>query len=358
MYFSITPKIASSLMRIEAAAREVQALPVRAEVLAGLQETAKLKSTHYSTQIEGNRLTQEEVKEVVEEGHHIAGRNRDEGEVKGYYAALEVLEQELAKGTAVSEKLIQKLHALVMDKGNKRVSLTPYRDGQNMIRDAGTHQIVYLPPEAKDVSSLMRALVAWICRKQDLPCPVIAAIAHYQFATIHPYYDGNGRTARLLTTYILHAGGYGLQGVYALEEYYAVNLPGYYEALSIGPSHNYYMGRAEADITPWLEYFIGGMVASFEAVKKQAKGNKGKGDHSLLLKRLDPKQRKALVLFRGKEVITAQDVGELFGFAPRTARALCKKWADGGFLEVADPSKKGRKYRLANPFLELMEDVP
>ena len=81
---------------------------------------------------------------------------------------------------------------------------------------------------------------------------------------IHPYYDGNGRTARLLTTLILHLGGYDLKGLYSLEEYYARNLGAYYEAISIGESHNYYMGRAEADVTKWIEYFVEGMAVAFE----------------------------------------------------------------------------------------------
>jgi Fic family protein len=108
------------------------------------------------------------------------------------------------------------------------------------------------------LDSLMKGMVNWINYNITLPCPIIAAISHYQFATIHPYYDGNGRTARLLTTCILHNGGYDLKGLYSLEEYYARNLGAYYEAISVGKSHNYYMGRAEADITKWVEYFVEG----------------------------------------------------------------------------------------------------
>ena len=70
----------------------------------------------------------------------------------------------------------------------------------------------------------MQSMVEWINEYSTLPCPLIAGIAHYQFATIHPYYDGNGRTARLLTTLILHLGGYDLKGLYSLEEYYAQKL--------------------------------------------------------------------------------------------------------------------------------------
>src|SRR5260370_3910536 len=146
----------------------------------------------------------------------------------------------------------------------------------------------------------MKAEAGWIGAPAAsvLPCPIRAGIAHYQFATIHPYYDGNGRTARLLTTLILHLGGYDLKGLYALEDYYARNLQSYYEALSIGPSHNYYMGRADADITPWVTYFIEGVATSFEKVRDEASRESSRGgqDHSRLFRKLDARQRKAWAL--------------------------------------------------------------
>jgi len=141
-----------------------------------------------------------------------------------------------------------------------------YRDSQNVIKDSASGSIVYLQPEAKEVSALMLDLINWINEevgKAELPVPIIAAVAHYQFATIHPYYDGNGRTARLLTNLVLHKSGYGLKGIYSLEEYYATNLQAYYNALSIGESHNDYFGREQADITTWLVYFCEGMADAF-----------------------------------------------------------------------------------------------
>ncbi len=66
----------------------------------------------------------------------------------------------------------------------------------------------------------------------NLPIPLVAGIVHYQFVTIHPYYDGNGRTARLLTSFIMRKGGYGLKGIYSLEEYYAKDLTRYYDAFA------------------------------------------------------------------------------------------------------------------------------
>jgi Fic family protein len=193
----------------------------------------------------------------------------------------------------------------------------------------------------------MAGLSDWINKNFDIPCPIVAAIAHYQFATIHPYYDGNGRTARLLTTLVLHLGGYDLKGLYSLEEYYARNLGAYYEAITVGESHNYYMGRAEADITKWVAYFVEGMMVSFEKVLKQMEEAQNLPDQSALIRQLDPKQRKALELFQASETITSRQVGDLFGFKPRTSAALCATWVKSGFLTIANPSNKSRKYKLS-----------
>jgi len=345
--FAITAKIASLLLRIESVKEKIRHLPLTPHVLASLRETARLYTTHYSTMIEGNRLTPNEVEEVLKHAGHFPGRERDESEVKGYYLALNQVEKWAAKQISVSEKMIQTMHALVMGKGRSVVKATSYRDGQNVIREGHKGRIVYLPPEAKEVPDLMAGMVNWVGQKSDLPCPIVAAIAHYQFATIHPYYDGNGRTARLLTTLILHLGGYDLKGLYSLEEYYAQRLSDYYQAISIGPTYNYYDGRAESDITSWVEYFIEGMALAFENVLKQMKIVEKEDDKSPALRQLDPKQRKVLTLFEKFETVTAAQIGKLFHFKPRTSSELCKKWVEASFLEIVDPSRKGRTYRLA-----------
>ena len=353
--FTNSTKTMNCLIRIESAKQKILHLPLTPTVLHSLRETARLYTTHYSTMIEGNRLDPEQVEEVLKHQGHFPGRERDEHEVKGYYAALTQVEKWVAQGAPVTEKMVQTLHALVMAHGKAAPKPTAYRDGQNVIRDGRTKAIVYMPPEAKDVKSLMTGLIGWINKNADLPCPIIAAICHYQFATIHPYYDGNGKAARLLTTLILHLGEYDLKGLYSLEEYYARNLGAYYDAISIGASHNYYLGRADADITKWIEYFVEGMAISFENVLKRMDEAKMQGspDQSALLKKLDPRMRKALELFKEFETITSRQIGELFGFKPRTSTSLCASWVESGFLTVVDPSNKGRKYKLSGKYQKL-----
>lgn len=355
--YTVTPKLLKSLLRIEAIKERISHLPLTPTVLSSLRETARLFTTHYSTMIEGNRLEPNQVETVLKHEGHFPGRERDENEVKGYYTALTQVEKWSAASHKIQERMVQTLHALVMSGGHSKVTPTPYREGQNVIRDARTKTIVYMPPEAKDVPLLMKGMLDWInANVNHLSSPLIAAIAHYQFATIHPYYDGNGRTARLLTTLILHLGGYDLKGLYSLEEYYARNLGAYYEAISIGESHNYYLGRAESDITKWVEYFVEGMAVSFENVMNRMEAEKSQGltDQSTLLRQLDPKQRKALQLFQAYQTVTSRQIGELFGFKPRTSAALCAEWVQNGFLTIMDPSNKGRTYGLSSKFQDLV----
>ena len=332
-------------MRIENAKSHLDVLPVNFELVRSLRELARLQSTHFSTKIEGNRLNQQEVKQLLEHKGHFPGRERDEKEVMGYYAALEQIEMWVKNQEPITANRIKKLHSLVMGGGKKRVKSSPFREGQNAIYDGSNGSIVYMPPEAKDVAPLIDEMLVWL-KTSDAPEPVKAGLIHYQFATIHPYYDGNGRCSRLLTALVLHLGGYGLRGLFCLEEYYARDLQNYYKAIAVGPSHNYYMGRAEADITGWLEYFCAGMAHSFEAILQKAK-KCAASDESTILRSLDPKKRKFLSLVDRSAEFTSSDVAQIFQISPRTARNLCQRWCEEDFIHMTQSAKKIRKYRVS-----------
>lgn len=356
--FRITPAVARALMSIEGSREAIAAFPFDVAMLASLRETARLRTTHYSTQIEGNRLTEVEVKAAVG-GAHVPGRERDEREVRNYYRALERIEAIAAGAGAIREIELRRIHGLVME---GKATASRYRDGQNVIRDAATRAIVYMPPEASDVAPLMTDLFRWINEQletAELPAPILAGLAHYQYATIHPYYDGNGRTARLLTTLLLHRAGYGLKGIYSLEEYYARNLGRYYRALTVGSSHNYYEGRAEADVTGFVEYFCRGMADAFLAVRTQAAEAAARGarDATPVLRRLDPRQRRLLELFRARGVVASAEIAEHLRLSPRTVTDLCRAWVAKGFLAMHDPSRKNRSYRLGTAFEDLLADA-
>ena len=348
--YSITPQLARWLMEIESARAIVEYNPLPPAIEAQLRQQARIRATHYSTRIEGNRLTLEQAEQVIQEKHvAIQGRERDVREVRNYWEALLRIEDWAAQRKPLTEDLIRRLHALV--EYGTRASPTPYRDGQNVIRDSITGEIVYLPPEAADVPGLMTRLVEWVQRaeKEEIPTPLIAGLAHYQFVTIHPYYDGNGRTARLLATFILHRNGYGLNGFFSLEEYHARDLENYYRALSVHPHHNYYEGRAGANLTLWLTYFIGLLADVFRTASDEALRlkNAPPAAEPEFLRRLDHRARIVLGLFAKQETITATQVAGVLGLSERMVRNLMQGWVKQGWLLVADNSRRKRAYKLS-----------
>jgi Fic family protein len=347
--YIITSKAAGTLMEIEAARTEVDGIPLPPTVEAELRRQARTRSTHYSTRIEGNRLTLLEAEKVIQGARtEFRGRERDVREVRNYWIALLRVEEWASARKPVSEVMIRRLHALI-ERG-PRSKPTPYRDSQNVIRDSASGSIVYMPPEAHDVPGLMAAMVRWIkeAGNKGVPVPLIAGLAHYQFVTIHPFYDGNGRTARLLATYLLHVGGYGMKGLFSLEEHHARDLPGYYSALAVHPHHNYYEGRADADLTPWVEYFLATLAETFESVRKEARRlvREGAPAEPEPLRALDRRARIVLGLFAKVPRVTAPEVAAALGLSERMARVLLTKWVEDGWLAVADPSRRNRAYEL------------
>jgi len=349
--YKFTNKIVRDLMTIEAAQEAVGGAILHPATAESLRRQARVRSTHHSTRIEGNRLTLKEAKSVLDGEKKLLGKERDVVEVKNYYNSLQKVEEWSEAGIDITEERVRKLHA-VIHKGPK-AKATEYRDGQNVIRDAATGAIIYLPPEAKDVARLMKEMFAWLAKseKEDIPVPIVAGVSHYQFVTIHPFYDGNGRAARMLATWILYRGLYDLGKFFSLEEFYAEDLNGYYEALQTHPKHNYYDGRDRADITPWLEYFTHAMADVFQRVsaevmkktKEKPKGARFTGN----IVNLDRRARIALGLFSESPTIATRQVAAALGLSERQTRDLLSQWVKQGWLVVADSSNKARRYDLS-----------
>ncbi len=345
-----THRIANALMDIARASASVEQYAWSPWVEEDIRWKARLRSTHFSTRIEGNRLTLAEAEEVIRHRKvDLAGRKRDVREVDNYWHALLRVEEWARDRAPVTEHLIQKLHAMV-ERGPKRAA-TPFREQQNVIRDSGTGALVYLPPEAHDVPALMADLVAWIAKaeNEELPAPIIAGLAHYQFVTIHPFLDGNGRTARLLATLLLHRGGMGLRGFFSLEEYHARDIDAYYRELRTHEHHNYYMGRETADLTPWVEYFTAAVAEVFNVARDEAidAAKRGVPAEPPKVQRLDARARRVLALFRTADSISAADLVNIIPGSDRNVRMHLARWVEDGFLTVTNPSNRRRRYALS-----------
>lgn len=135
-----------------------------------------------------------------------------------------------------------------------------YRKVQNYVANSLTREIIYTPPPPSKVLGLMRELVEWLNKEASISPVLISGIAQYQFVNIHPFLDGNGRTARVLCTLILYQNGYDFKRLFSLSECYDKNRRNYYDAIQSVRDN-------DMDMTAWLEYFTEALRAQLIEVK-------------------------------------------------------------------------------------------
>jgi len=255
---TLTNEILKYITEIEQNRYKVSSIKLPQTVMNKLRKNSKKKSTYASNKIEGNPLSEKQVDEVIENDerkHYL----KPEQEVRNYFLALNFLEQKITKREKFSKKLILDVQKLVEKGASKeKIGLRgPMPPGVLFaVYDSKTGRPDYIPPEYCDIPDLLDELVTYVNTTDDHPL-IVAAVVHYQLVTIHPFEDGNGRTARLLSGYIMDLNGYGFNGIGSLEEYFAYDIDEYYESIQMGLPALYYSGR---DNPPhpeiWINYFL------------------------------------------------------------------------------------------------------
>ena len=255
---TLTNEILKYITEIEQNRYKVSSIKLSQTVMNKLRKNSKKKSTYASNKIEGNPLSEKQVDEVIENDerkHYL----KPEQEVRNYFLALNFLEKKITKKETFSKKLILDVQKLV-EKGASKEKIGfrgPMPPGVLFaVYDSKTGRPDYIPPEYCDIPNLLDELVTYVNTTDDHPL-IVAAVVHYQLVTIHPFEDGNGRTARLLSGYIMDLNGYGFNGIGSLEEYFAYDIDEYYESIQMGLPALYYSGR---DNPPhpeiWINYFL------------------------------------------------------------------------------------------------------
>jgi len=182
--------------------------PLPSSSVKKLQEQFRIEMTYNSNGIEGNSLTLKETFLVINEGITIKGKPlKDHLEAKNHYEALEYLSNlvEKSRKQTISEQLIRNLHQVIMQETEKKWA-GKYRNS-NVIIVGAEHK----PPDAISVPYQMAKLIKWWQDHQKkLDAIELAAIIHHKLVYIHPFFDGNGRTARLIMNLILMQRGYPL----------------------------------------------------------------------------------------------------------------------------------------------------
>lgn len=182
--------------------------PLSSIVVSKLKEQFAVEMTYNSNAIEGNRLTLKETYLVIGEGMTVKGKSfKDHLEAKNHFEAIQFLYEliEHDKRHTISERLIRSLQQLIVKESEPTIAGS-YRSGTVMI-SGSKHR----PPDPSDVPILMEELIKWVqSKKNKLHCIELAATFHHKITHIHPFFDGNGRTARLAMNVLLMQNGYPL----------------------------------------------------------------------------------------------------------------------------------------------------
>ncbi len=230
------------------------------------RKDALIHAAHSSTHIEGNQLTLEEVS-LLALGREVSAMRRDKQEVLNYLHVLSRLEKYIPKNS-FSAPLLLKVHKdLVKQALTNSADEGAFRNRAVVIghRDVGGRTVVtFRPPPANEVPGLVKSFISWLNHPQtgNIHAVLTAGIAHYELVRIHPFIDGNGRTARVLATLVLFSRGFDTRRFFALDDYYDSDRIAYYDALkSVNPK--------SLDLTEWLEYFCEGVAFTVGKVREK-----------------------------------------------------------------------------------------
>lgn len=333
--YTINSKILSNITEIV----EIKAIVERSRVLplneAQLRRQAILRMAHTSTSIEGNKLAQFEVGKVIE-GKAVRAPQKDILEVENYYKALKLLEEMSKLKHEITIEEILKLHKTVTEGLVEKEKVGKFRPSDVYVLDDlgdGREMLRFKAPSAPAVPNLINDLLIYLkeSKKTDVHPLIRAAILHLEFVSVHPFTDGNGRVARLLTQLQLYRDNWDFRKILVLEDYYNRDRMSYYNAEQAVQGHHYNKG---ADFTSWLEYFTSGFLIEarkgLEQIKSIGFGKVSKKSEQIFLDK-DEIQIMDFLTTTGK--ITSEDVMDIIPVAKRTAQLKLKKLLDNNLIQ-------------------------
>jgi len=256
--YTITTRLLANIKRIAELVTELNQRHFSKVVLLDFERKAREISAHSSTSIEGNPLPLTEVKRIMK---HRPEHIRDsEREVLNYNQALMHLNTLLQQNkNSFDLKLILDIQKTVTAGLIGKSRSGKLRQEPVFVNNPQTRQAIYLPPDHQDVPQLIDNLLEYINANRTKIDPlIIAGIFHKQFVIIHPFIDGNGRTARLATKVLLAGLGLNTFNLFSFENYYNQNVTKYFQ--NVGLIGNYYDLKDKIDFTSWLEYFTDGII--------------------------------------------------------------------------------------------------
>ena len=347
----LTNEILKYITEIEKNRFRVSSVKLSRSVANRLRKNSKKKSSYASNKIEGNPLSEKQADEVIErdERKHFL---KPEQEVRNYFLALNYLEEKAKNKEKLSKELILDVQEYVEKGASKEKTglRGPMPPGVLFaVYDSQSGNPEYIPPEYSDIPNLLDELIEYVNTTDDHPL-IVAAVVHYQLVTIHPFEDGNGRTARLLSGYVLDINGYGFNGIGSLEEYFAYDINEYYASIQMGLPALYYSGR---DNPPhpeiWINYFLRMVLLYSNKICELAKGsNEEEISGSLSYLKEREKELLFFLIKHYKREFTPIEVSRELGVTNKTVINRLSVLVKHGFVVPVMAKERIRSYELSD----------
>lgn len=268
--YQLNPTLLNNIVKIKNLISSLNDQKFSDPVLARFEKDSYAISTHASTSIEGNPIPLTDVRKILK---NTPAYIRDtEKEIINYNKALLYLNTLISKPKPVTSKFICTIQSMVLDGLIDKKNKGKFRVDPVVVNDPQKRKIIYIPPDAFDVNTLMNELISYLEKENNTTDPLIlAGIFHKQFVIIHPFMDGNGRTTRLITKYLLARMGLDTFQLFSFENYYNQNVTKYFS--SVGVLGDFYEIKEKIDFTDWLIYFTGGIIDELLRVEKLLKNS-------------------------------------------------------------------------------------
>ncbi len=263
--YTVSNLVLKYIGQIEASKEIIENAPLVPAYEAKFRQEAIIRTVHHGTHIEGNQLDTGEVAAVLE-GQEIMARDRDIQEVLNYREVLKLIDKKGKKD--YSSKVLLEIHKLTVKNILPADKSGNFRATQVVVKNSKTGEVSFKPPRSYEVKGLVDEFMKWLNSNdaRDVHPVIKAGIVHYVLAFIHPFIDGNGRTARAFATLVLFKENYDIKKFFSLEEFFDKNAKRYYETLQ-SVSNQKVESLSERNLTPWLEYFCEGLAEELARVK-------------------------------------------------------------------------------------------
>lgn len=331
---SIDSEILSLLEFISRSQGELSAYKRNIQYDVHIESVAAVDAVHFSTKIEGNPLSRDQVTLALQSNKKIHASKRALWEVLNYSRVRRSVREWSLKEKPFSEDWILEHHTELL-KGIVKGRLRGfYREAQCAVKDSKTNAILYMAPEWRDVLHLMKGLLSWLRKqlKSKASPLLVAGQFHFEFVTIHPFMDGNGRLARLLTNGILMSKGYDVERYAALEKQHELNRSEYYRALHTLQGNNFYDIPPHQDIRSWIVYWLNCLRQTYDEAKSRVL-DPAIDVHALPLRSTDDRLLKAQALFNRHQKLRASDYADLMGMGRTQAVADLNRFVEAGILK-------------------------